>query len=125
MKSFGFLSNSLLVIIALCCSLLPAAAQQSNIFAGIQSRGTLRIATVAGNPPYSSVGTDGQPTGYDVDIGKALAGALGVTAEFTIVDVPGRIAALQTGRADVTIANFTATTQRSTAVAFSRPYVVV
>jgi ABC-type amino acid transport substrate-binding protein len=125
MKSTRFLLGSILAIIALCCGLLPATAQQSNIYAGIQSRGSLRIATVAGNPPYSSVGTDGQPTGYDVDIGKALADSLGVKPEFIIVDVPGRIAALQTGRADVTIANFTATTQRSTAVAFSRPYVVV
>jgi len=106
-------------------SMSSAHAQQSNIYADVKSRGTLRIATIAGNPPYSSVGTDGQPTGYDVEIGKALADALGVKPEFTIVDVPGRIAALQTGRADVTIANFTATTQRSTAVAFTRPYVVV
>lgn len=123
MKKLQLLFAGLLALIATCASVLPASAQ--TVFADIQSRGTLRIATVAGNAPYSSVGTDGQPTGYDVDIGKALAASLGVTPEFLIVDVPGRIAALQTGRADVTIANFTATPQRSTVVAFSRPYVVV
>ena len=127
MKKISFLLGAVLATIMAWSSVLPAAAQQAtvNVYADVKSRGTLRIATVAGNPPYSSVGTDGQPTGYDVDIGKALAEALGVKPEFMIVDVPGRIAALQTGRADVTIANFTATTQRSTAVAFSRPYVVV
>lgn len=125
MKKISFILGAVVATIMAWSSILPAAAQQANVYADVKSRGTLRIATVAGNPPYSSVGTDGQPTGYDVDIGKALAEALGVKPEFIIVDVPGRIAALQTGRADVTIANFTATTQRSTAVAFSRPYVVV
>lgn len=125
MKKLQLLLGGLLAMMAIWTSTLPASAQESNLFATIQSRGTLRIATVGGNPPYSSLGTDGQPTGYDVDIGKALAESLGVKPEFMIVDVPGRIAALQTGRADVTIANFTATTQRSTVVAFSRPYVVV
>jgi polar amino acid transport system substrate-binding protein len=121
-RSRIFLSSLVAMIMTWSCTL---AANAQNIYADIQSRGTLRIATIAGNPPYSSVGTDGQPTGYDIDIGKALAESLGVKAEFIIVDVPGRIASLQTGRADLTIANFTATTQRSTAVAFSRPYVVV
>lgn len=124
MKKLQLLLAGSLAVIASLASVLSTKAAD-NIYADVQSRGTLRIATVAGNPPYSSVGTDGQPTGYDVDIGKSLAESLGVKPEFMIVDVPGRIAALQTGRADVTIANFTATTQRSTVVAFSRPYVVV
>jgi polar amino acid transport system substrate-binding protein len=42
-----------------------------------------------------------------------------------VVDTPGRIAALQTGKADITIANFTNTLERSTAIAFTRPYVIV
>ncbi|MGH7154885.1 MAG: transporter substrate-binding domain-containing protein [Acetobacteraceae bacterium] len=42
-----------------------------------------------------------------------------------IVDTPGRITALQTGKADVTIADFTNTIERSTAVAFSRPYLII
>ena len=125
MRTGRLVLGGLLAMILMLSIVAPATAQQANVYAGVQSRGTLRIATVAGNPPYSSVGTDGQPTGYDIDIGKALAASLGVKPEFMIVDLPGRIAALQTGRADVTIANFTDTTQRSTVVAFSRPYVVV
>ena len=125
MKRHDIILAGVLAAILAWSPALSANAQQSSIYADVQSRGTLRIATIAGNPPYSSVGTDGQPTGYDVDIGKALAQDLGVKPEFIIVDVPGRIASLQTHRADVTIANFTATTQRSTAVAFTRPYVVV
>ena len=68
---------------------------------------------------------DGQPDGYDVDIGKALAAALKVKPEFILVDSPGRITALQTGKADVADASFTNTIERSTAIAFTRPYLIV
>jgi polar amino acid transport system substrate-binding protein len=125
MKKASFLLGGIAALLTMAMSLAPAFAQQSKIISQIASRGTLRIATIAGNPPYSTVGTDGQPEGYDIEIGKAVAASLKAKPEFIIVDVPGRIAALQTGRADVTIANFTNTTERSKAVAFTSPYVVV
>ena len=104
---------------------LPAVAQQSSIISKIVERGTIRIATIAGNPPYSGLNANGDPEGYDIEVGKLLAASLKVKPEFIIVDVPGRIAALQTRRADVTIANFTNTIERSKTIAFTRPYVVV
>ena len=104
---------------------VPGVAQQPDIVAKVVQRGTLRIATIAGNPPYSSLEANGQPAGYDIEIGKRLAASLNVKPDFIIVDVAGRIAALQTGRADVTIANFTNSVERSKTIAFTRPYVVV
>ena len=79
---------------------VPAFGQQPSILSEVVKRGTLRIATIAGNPPYSSLGTDGKPAGYDVDIANVVAASLKVKPEFIIVDVPGRIVALQTRRAD-------------------------
>ena len=102
-----------------------ARAQASHILTEVQGRGTLRIATEAGNPPYSSFKPDGTPEGYDIDIGNELAAALKVKPDWIVVDNPGRVTALQTGKADLTIANFTNTVERSTVVAFTRPYVVV
>ncbi len=102
-----------------------AEAEGSQILSAVQKRGTLRVATLQGNPPYSAFLPNGQPTGYDVDIARALAGALKVTPDFLIVDSPGRITALQTGKADVAVASFTNTVERSTAIAFTRPYLIV
>jgi polar amino acid transport system substrate-binding protein len=102
-----------------------ALAQASPILSEVQKRGIIRIATVAGNPPYSSIKPDGTPEGYDIDIGNEFAAALKVKPEWIIVDSPGRITALQTGKADMTVANFTNTLERSTAIAFTRPYVIV
>ena len=127
MSTLSTLKNWLIALTAalgLTAAALPAQAQ-SNIMADVTKRGTLRIATIAGNPPYSALGANGQPEGYDVEIGKMLAASLKVKPEFIIVDVPGRIAALQTHRADVTIANFTNTVERSTTIAFTNPYMVV
>ena len=103
----------------------PAYAQTNQILANVQKTGVLRIATVAGNPPYSAIKPDGQPEGYDIEIGQMLAAALKVKPQWIVVDSPGRITALQTGKADVSIADFTATIERSTAIAFTRPYLIV
>jgi polar amino acid transport system substrate-binding protein len=102
-----------------------AHAEESHILTELQKRGTIRIATVAGNPPYSSFRPDGTPEGYDIEIGQQLAAALKVKPEWIVVDSPGRITALQTGKADASVANFTATIERSTAIAFTRPYLIV
>jgi len=110
----------------LASTVREAQAQQvSKILTDVQNRGTLRIATVAGNPPYSSFKPDGTPEGYDIDIGNAFAAAIKVKPGWFEVDTPGRITTLQTGKADIAVANFTNTIERSTAIAFSRPYVVV
>ena len=103
----------------------PGFAQEKNILQDVISRGVLRIATVPGNPPYSSLDPSNQPVGYDVEIGKRIAAALKVKPEFTMVDGPGRITALQTGRVDLSIADFTNTVERSTAVAFTSPYLII
>ncbi len=102
-----------------------AFAQDSRILADLRKRGTLRVATTAGNPPYSAFKLDGTPEGYDVDIAQQLAQALKVKPEWVVGDLPGRITALIEGRADVTVSNFTATVERSIQVAFTRPYLIV
>lgn len=117
------LALALSIIGASLCA--GTAEAQSKILANIEKTGVIRIATVAGDPPYSAIKPDGTPEGYDVAIGNMLAAALKVKPQWIIVDSPGRITALQTGKADVSIADFTDTIERSTAVAFSRPYLII
>jgi ABC-type amino acid transport substrate-binding protein len=105
---------------------LPATANaQSGITADVMQRGVLRVAIAGGNAPYSSIDTNGEAVGYDVEIAKAFAASLKLKPEFIVVDSPGRITALQGGQADVAVANFTYTPERSTAVAFTEPYLIV
>ncbi len=62
----------------------------------VQDRGTLRIGYDGSNLPFSFFNADGQLVGFDVELGVALAEALGVKAEF----VPVQWAELQTVLAD-------------------------
>jgi polar amino acid transport system substrate-binding protein len=102
-----------------------AHSQEKSILNEVLERGTIRIAIQGGVPPYSVINASGEPEGYDIDIGKAIAAALNVEPEWVIVDTPGRITALQTHKADITIADFTANTARSQVIAFTDPYIVV
>jgi polar amino acid transport system substrate-binding protein len=117
----GFVAGSVLPL-----SPVPIArGQATSLLDEVQARGVLRVATLAGNPPYSSVDAHGQWVGYDIDIANAIAKDLGVKVEFLEVTLAGRIAALQAGKVDLTIANITDTVERSKSIAFSNPYVIV
>ena len=96
----------------------------AGILDDVLSRGTIRIAVIGGNPPYSTITPSGDPEGYDIDIGKKIAAALNVKPEFIVTDVPGRVTSLQTHKADITIADFTNNTQRATVIAFTHSYLV-
>jgi polar amino acid transport system substrate-binding protein len=99
--------------------------QAGEVLQGVISSGTLRVAVMGSLPPYTNLTPSGELEGYDIDIAKQLAAALGVKPQFVIVDSAGRVAALQTHKADVTISGFTRNVQRSITIAFSDPYVIV
>ena len=99
-------------------------AAQAGILDDVLSRGTIRIAVIGGNPPYSAIAASGDPEGYDIDIGKKIAEALKVKPEFIVTDVPGRVTSLQTHKADITIADFTNNVQRATVIAFTDSYII-
>lgn len=88
----------------------------------VQQRGTLRVAVMAGNQPWTSVQPDGSLAGYEIDIANMIGKALGVKVEFVRTDVAGRVASLQAHKADMTIATFTPTLQRLTTLAFTDAY---
>ena len=123
--SAGRLGGSLFLFAFAALMALAAPAHSQGPLAQVMSSGKLRVAIIGGNPPYSSLTPSGEPEGYDIEIAKRIAAALNVEPEFITVDIPARVTVLQTGKADITVANFTKTVQRSTSIAFTDPYVVV
>jgi polar amino acid transport system substrate-binding protein len=125
----GLISNRLTAaVIGAAALLLSGAAttpgRAGEILQQVISSGTLRVAVMGSLPPYANLTPGGELEGYDIDIAKGLAAALGVKPQFIIVDSAGRVAALQTHKADVTISGFTRNVQRSVTIAFSEPYVI-
>ena len=101
-----------------------SAASADSILSTVLGRGSVRIAIVTGNAPWVFVDASGELQGYDVEISKLLAKALGVTIDFVRTDTAGRVAQLQTHKADATIATFTPTLDRMKTISFTDPYVI-
>lgn len=85
--------------------------------------GTLRVAVLPDFPPFSVQNASGEFEGYEVDIAKELAEALGVELELVSTDGTSRLPLLQADRVDVNISSWTATNERAKAVGYTIPYV--
>ncbi len=89
----------------------------------VLSAGVINIAVPQDSPPFGSVGTDGEPQGYDVEVAKLIAEDLEVDVELIPVTSTNRIPYLQTGRADLVISSLGATPERAKSIYFSStPY---
>lgn len=85
---------------------------------------TLRVGIFQSAPPFATIGENGKPKGYDVDLANLLAESLGAKVEFVTVTPGNRIAQVQTGKIDVLLTEPAITTERAQVVAFTRPYSV-
>ena len=84
--------------------------------------GVVRIAVPSDLPPFGSRGAEGELEGYDVDVARLLAAALGVRLKLVPVTSGDRIAALLTLRADLVVANLGVSPERAKSIAFSSSY---
>ncbi len=112
--------------IALALGMLLLASQaQADQLADIKAAGVVKVATFDANPPFGSVDAKNHHiVGYDVDFAQALAKALGVKLELVATNPANRIPLLQSGKADLIVADITITPERAQVIDFSTPYFV-
>ncbi|WP_405725802.1 transporter substrate-binding domain-containing protein [Streptomyces sp. NBC_01537] len=101
-----------------------SASQQSSTLQKVIKSGTLNVASCLTFPPFGSLDKSNQPQGYDVDVAKAMATALGVKVKIVDTTSANRIPNLQTDKVDAVVCNFTITAERAKQVSFSDPYIV-
>lgn len=105
-------------------SIAPFAVHADQL-ADIKKAGVVKIATFDANPPFGSVdGKTHEIVGYDVDFAKALAKKLGVKLQLVPTNPANRIPLLQSGKADLIVADITITPERAKVIDFSVPYFV-
>ncbi len=77
-----------------------------------------------GQPPFTVKSKDGSLIGYEVDLAKLLANAMGV--KLTLVEMPFAelLGALGEGKVDVVMSGMTMTPERNLKAAFVGPYIV-
>ncbi|MCH4891127.1 transporter substrate-binding domain-containing protein [Acidaminobacter sp. JC074] len=72
--------------------------------------------------PFTGMDAEGNPSGVEVDISKALGDYLGRNVEIVNTEFPMLIPALQSGEIDIVIGSMSVTEEREKTVDFSKPY---
>ena len=80
------LALTMILALAACGSTASPAAETTSTLDTVLSSGKLRVAIIPDNPGWSVLGSDNEYTGYDADIARSLADALGVKLEFVNTD---------------------------------------
>ncbi|MDD9301995.1 MAG: transporter substrate-binding domain-containing protein [Desulfobacter sp.] len=91
----------------------------------IVKSGQLRVGFESGYLPFEMTNTKGKYMGFDINLSKALAKAMGVKWVGINTAWDGIIPGLITDKYDVIIAGMTVTQERNLSINFSDPYIVV
>jgi His/Glu/Gln/Arg/opine family amino acid ABC transporter permease subunit len=106
---------------ALGLALADAASAQSAL-ERVKTSGELRIGTDATYPPFGSA-EGGEFTGFDIDLGRAIARELGARPVFINASFDGIFPALQNRTFDIVMSAVTITPERRAVLLFSDPYI--
>jgi ABC-type amino acid transport substrate-binding protein len=130
MNRFVYLCNYLRALLAACFVLLSnatSAADPSSVTLGaIKERKAIVIGYLKDAYPMSFLGKDGQPTGYSLDLCRAIAEEVGrvvgvnpLKIEYVPVNLDGRFDALANGAIDIECGTSTVTLSRMRKVDFT------
>jgi len=114
--------SSLVVLMAvlLLASFISYASAES-MLNEVMKRGTVRIGHGNATPPMNYINEKGEWTGFDVDLGTAIAEKLGVKIERVLVDNKTRIAFLANRSIDISLANISQTRSREEQMDYAEP----
>jgi glutamate transport system substrate-binding protein len=95
--------------------------------AELQEAGTITIGTKFDQPLFGQVDVDGDPQGFDVEMGKLIAAKLGIAAddiEWKETVSANREPFIESGEVDIVVATYTINDARKEVISFAGPYYV-
>jgi glutamate transport system substrate-binding protein len=95
--------------------------------AKIHDAGTMKIGTKFDQPGFGLKGPSGKPEGFDVEVAKIIAGALGVAPDkIEWVETPSKVReeVIEQGKVDMVAATYTINDKRKERISFAGPYYV-
>ncbi len=110
--------------LGLCALGLSVIAQSASadVVSDIVKRGELRVAVQTQGPPVSYVDTNGNRTGFAVELVAMMAKDMGVKLKLLNYDWKGLIPAVISGKADFLAADMTPKPSRALVLNFTQPY---
>jgi glutamate transport system substrate-binding protein len=103
----------------------PAEFAAGSTMAELAEAGSITIGTKFDQPLFGLVGPNGEPEGFDVEIGKLIAGKLGIAEDdinWVETISSNREPFIQSGQVDIVIATYTINDARKEIVSFAGPY---
>jgi glutamate transport system substrate-binding protein len=99
--------------------------EEGTTMAELAEAGSITIGTKFDQPLFGLVGPDGEPVGFDVEIGKIIAGKLGIAPEnieWVETVSANREPFIENGEVDIVVATYTINDDRKQVVDFAGPY---
>ncbi|GAA4058780.1 glutamate ABC transporter substrate-binding protein [Agromyces indicus] len=99
--------------------------EEGTTMAELAEAGSITIGTKFDQPLFGLVGPSGEPEGFDVEIGKIIAGKLGISPEnieWVETVSANREPFIEQGEVDLVIATYTINDERKKVVDFAGPY---
>jgi polar amino acid transport system substrate-binding protein len=100
---------------------LVVSCGQSSVTDHVRRTGVVRVGTGKTVPPLNYIDEHGEWTGFDVDLGNAIAKKLGVRVERVNVNNKTRVAFLASGRIDMTVSSMSHTVSRDRQIDYAEP----
>ena len=99
--------------------------ESGTTMAEIAEKGTVTIGTKFDQPGFGLQNLEGEPEGFDVEVAKIIAGALGIAEEDiewkeTPSDVREQV--IENGEVDYVVATYTINDERKERISFAGPY---
>jgi glutamate transport system substrate-binding protein len=104
-----------------------AKFESGTTMAKIQEAGTIKVGTKFDQPGFGLKGLSGKPEGFDVEVAKIIAGAMGVKPDkIEWVETPSKIReeVIEQGKVDMVAATYTINDKRKERISFAGPYYV-
>ncbi|PRY69740.1 amino acid ABC transporter substrate-binding protein (PAAT family) [Glaciihabitans tibetensis] len=98
---------------------------EGSTMATLQEAGEITIGTKFDQPLFGLVDADGNPQGFDVEIGKLIAAKLGIAEDginWTETVSANREPFIQSGEVDIVVATYTINDARKEVISFAGPY---
>jgi ABC-type amino acid transport substrate-binding protein len=120
------LARTLLTAILLITSLatVQARADDEETLERVVESGTLVVGMSGDQPPMNALNREGNFMGFDVDLARALAGAMRVSLEIEQMPFGDLMEALDEGDVDLVISGMAITPERAMEARFAGPYML-
>jgi cystine transport system substrate-binding protein len=100
-----------------------ACGQAVDYLARARVQGHIRVANTQSTPPWSTIGADNQPAGYDVEIAREVVRRMGIARVVFVADTyKNFVSGLKAGKYEIVMNDLTPTPERARQVDFAAAY---